>query len=219
MVLIIDRNKKRGQTLAEIFHFMGVLSLYTQPSAAASEISSEYRAVLISEPEELPDPEDYTAMLRSYSPGIPIFAISREPVSYTFFDGMFQDGISSSVLVSEIVKYQEERGLPSLGQYLLAGLDAGCDLGEVRYFSEALNMTKTETMIIRYLIATYPTPASSEKILKHTHKPTKLPERSSIRTHISKINSKFEAQRGRSLIVSVPGEGYTVLTPELANKI
>lgn len=218
MILIIDRNKKRGETLAEIFHFMGVLSLYTQPSSAISELSPEYRAILISEPSGLPAPEDYVATLRRYSASIPIFAISGEECRYECFDGIFSDNISSSALVSAIVAYQEERELPSLGKYLLAGLDAGCDLGEVRYFSEGLGMTKTETMIIRYLIATYPTPASAEKILKHTHKPTKLPERSSIRTHISKINSKFEAIRGKSLIVSVPGEGYTVLTPELASK-
>jgi len=215
MVLIIDKNKKRGETLSEIFHFMGVLSLNTAPSLAPSQISFEYRAILISAPESLPDPENYVAMLRDYSGKIPIFALTDRDDGLGCFDGIFPEDISSSALVAAIVEYQEKKGLPSLGKYLLAGLDAGCDIGDVRFFSEGLSMTKTETMIIRYLIATYPRPVSTDDILRHTHKPTKLPDRSSIRTHISKINSKFEALRGRNLIISIPGEGYTVLTPEL----
>ena len=218
MILIIDKNKKRGQTIAEIFHFMGILSFSTLAHEAASEISTEYRAILISEPTALPDYKDYLYNLRKYSYNIPIFALSSEVKEPEGFDGVFPEDISSSLLLSKIISYQESMGLPSLGKYLLAGIDAGCDLGEVRHFSEGMKMTKTETMIIRYLIVTYPRPMNAEKILKHTHKQAKLPAPSAIRTHISKINSKFYSHRGRNLIVSVPGAGYTVLTPEMANK-
>lgn len=219
MILIIDKSRKRGQTLAEIFHFMGILSFYTQPSAAAKEISGEYRAVLMSEPNELPDCEDYIATLRKYSGKIPIFSISRDKCNEKIFDKSFEDGISSSSLVCQIVEYQEKNGLPSLGKYLLAGLDAGCDLGEVRHFSEKLSFTKTETMIIRYLIIMHPTFVSASDIIKHSHKPTKTPEPSSIRTHISKINAKFKRYRGRALIASLPGLGYAILTPELRERL
>ena len=219
MILIIDKSRKRGQTLAEIFHYMGILSLYTSPNGAPSEISSEYRAILVSEPSELPDEADYITSLRRYSGKIPIFAISEGGCKKELFDLAFDDGISSSALVSEIIRYQEKNELPSLGKYLLAGLDAGCDLGEVRYFSEKLSFTKTETMIIRYLILMHPTFVSAKDIIKHSHKPAKAPEISSIRTHISKINSKFKGSRGKILITSEPGLGYAILTPLLKEKI
>lgn len=219
MILIIDKNRKRGLTIAEIFHYMGILSLYTSPKDATARISSEYRAILVSSPEELPDALDYVNTLRKYSGKMPIFSVSAEGYSSPIFDKCFPDDISSSVLVSEIITLQEEMGLPSLGKYLLSGLDAGCDIGEVRYFSEKLNFTKTETMIIRYLIVMHPTLVKAEDIMKHSHNPLKTALPEGIRTHISKINSKFKKAKGRNLITSIPSEGYAILTPLLKEKV
>ena len=43
-----------------------------------------------------------------------------------------------------------------------------------------------------------------------------MPEESGIRTHISIMNKKFREITGRNLTVLTPGEGYRVLTPEIA---
>jgi DNA-binding response OmpR family regulator len=105
--------------------------------------------------------------------------------------------------------------LPSLGKYLLAGLDLGCDIPKPRYLSHPINFTKTETMIIRYLTVTYPDYVSAEDILRHSLKPGKIAEPSVIRAHISSINKKFKELRNRPLVISDPGKGYVILTPEI----
>ena len=197
---------------------MGLLSFGTEPSRAYSEISKEYRAILISEPMALPDPGDYVFRLSKYSGTIPIFALSESPIPDSISSRIamvFPSDVYSSVLISSMIDYLEEHSLPSVGKYLLAGLDAGCDIGEVRYMSEKLNFTKTETMIIRYLTVVYPTPKSAEDILAHTSKPGKLAEASVVRTHISSINKKFKLKRGRNLIIQAEEGGYHIATPEM----
>ena len=220
MILIIDKNKKRRDTISDIFHYMGILSYAIEPERAYSEISADYRAVLISEPRDFTDAPDYIKRLRQYCGITPIFTISdEEPDGYIneLADMTFSGNISSSVLVNSIIDYQEQRNLPSLGKYLLMGLDAGCDLGEVRYMSHPLSFTKTETMILRYLTITYPRYADYRDILRHCFRSTRSPEPPSIRTHISIINKKFRLHKGRPLISSNPGEGYIIATPEVIN--
>ena len=74
-------------------------------------------------------------------------------------------------------------------------------------------------MILRYLIAYYPTPQSAKRIVKYAYKPTKKPEISSIRTHISVMNKKFRELTGRNLLLSLDKEGYVVSTPELVKTL
>ena len=77
MILLISRNKKRGNEYAEIFHYMGVLNTVATPTEALSEISLLYRAVLIIEPVTIADPADLVRKLKSYA-SLPIFAISED---------------------------------------------------------------------------------------------------------------------------------------------
>ena len=219
MILIIDKSKKERTTVSEMFHYMGILSYAVTPQAAFSEISTKYRAILITNPDSFPDITDYISRLRRYSANIPIFALSPYPERKDIpADGTFDYDIYSSTLVNEVIKYQEERSLPSLGKYLIAGLDLGCDIPTPRYFAEPLKLTKTETMIVRYLTVAYPSYASAEEILKHSLKPGKIAEPSVIRAHISSINKKFFLLKGRSLIISSPGSGYVIATPEILEK-
>ena len=217
MILIIDKNKKCRDSIRDIFYYMGILSMSVSPKEAFTEVSPKYRAVLISNPEDMSDMYDYVSRLRAYSGNIPIFSISRETFSKSFtelFDRCYPENIYSSRLAADMVEYSEKRGLPSLGKYLLAGIDAGCDLTEVRHLSAKLDLTKTETMILRYLIVSYPTPKLPKDIIRFSFKPTRLPEAAGIRTHISVINKKFHKLRGRYLIESLPKEGYVIITPE-----
>ena len=221
MILVIDDKKKRRDTLLDIFYYMGLLAYGTDSEGAFREVSTDYRAILISEPEELGDAVDYLRRLARYSGGIPIFSVSERIPSRSVCEELaiaFPDDVYSSRLVSDMINYLDERGLDSPGKYLLAGIDAGCDLGEVRYMSEPLPFTKTETMILRYLILTYPRQISAGELLSHAFKPGRAPEPSCIRTHISSINKKFTAARGRTLVSSVGGEGYAIMTPELIGK-
>ena len=64
------------------------------------------------------------------------------------------------------MEYQREHRLPILGEYILAGLDVSAYSHGASYFEEDFPLTKTEAMIIRYLIRCYPAKAKSKNILK-----------------------------------------------------
>ena len=221
MVLIIDKSKRQGDVISEMFHYMGILSYPVTPDLAFSEINMGYRAVLVTDPLSLADPVDYVSRLRKYSGSIPIFALGGEALAENTkraFEKVFQSDIYSSTLVQEVIKYQDANSLSSLGKYMLAGLDLGCDLSSPRYLSHPIAFTKTETMILRYLTVTYPNYVSAEEIMAHSLKPGRSREVSVIRAHVSSINKKFKSVRGRYLIHSIPGNGYIIITPEQIEK-
>lgn len=217
MVLIIHTSKRQARAIGDIFYYMGVTSYAATPNEALSEISCLYRAVLVIDPEKLPDTESFTEKLRSYSSLIPIFAITdgSSECQSKHFDKVLPSDVYSSKLVEEIVRYQKENGLPLTAQYKLAGIDASCDTENVAVFDKSIDFTKTETMILRYLITSYPIPQDAKSILRYAFKPLRRPEPTSIRTHVSVMNRKFREARGKNLIVAVPSEGYVISTPEV----
>lgn len=221
MILIIDKSKSNGSSISEMFHYMGLLSYHVTPMEAFSEVNTRYRAILITDPDSIPDPDDYVTRLKKYSNKIPIFALSRKRKTFSSIpDSMvFDYDIYSSTLALAIMDYQDKRGLPSLGKYMLAGLDLGCDLHKPRYLARTFDITKTETMILRYLTITYPSYAKADEIMDHCLKPGKSREPSVIRAHVSSINKKFNLLCGRNLIISEPGVGYIMRTPEIIEKL
>ena len=217
MVLIIHTAKREARAIADIFYYMGVVSYAATPIEALGEISGIYRAILIIDPDNLPDIDSFVEKLRSYNSRIPIFAVSDQPnyLDHELFDGTFPDDIYSSRLIEEIVRYQKSRGLPLSACYRMAGIDASCHLENVLVFEKPLSFTKTETMILRYMIAAYPTPRDANDILRYAFKPMRKPEPASIRTHVSVMNKKFRELRSINLFIALPGEGYVISTPEL----
>ena len=218
MILVISRTKSHAATLAEMFNIMGILSYPATPSEALSEISISYRAAIIISPDALPEPRDFFARLRRYHSGIPLFGISDTQKDYGVLDLVFRKGTKASELAYEISEYQKKRDLPIIGDYRLAGIDAVASERDITYFDTVLPFTKTEAMILRYLMRVYPSPMSAKDILKHALRPSRSPDEASIRTHVSKMNLKFRKFSGRNIIYHAEKIGYTVLTPELMNK-
>ena len=217
MVLIINSSKRKARAIGDIFYYMGIPSYAATPDEALSEISCLYRAALVIDPEDLPDTESFIEKLRSYSSLMPVFAIT-DSISDRYrglFDMVLPSDIYSSKLVEEIVRFQKQRSLPLTSQYKLAGIDASCDTETVSVFDRSVAFTNTETMILRYLIISYPIPQDSKSILRYAFKPLRKPEPTSIRTHVSVMNKKFRETRGKNLIVAVPSEGYVISTPEV----
>ena len=216
MILIINKSKKDARSLAEIFHIMGVLAYAATPAEALSEISLQYSAVIVMTPALLPAKEEYAARLRSYA-HVPIFAYcdTEEIEDKIIFDGVIKSSAYATSILSVISEYNAENGVKAPGIYRLAGIDASMALKTPLYFGKPLPLTKTEAMILKTLIATYPRPSGAKEILKYAFKQNKIPETSNIRTHISVINKKFREIADRNLIVLTVGEGYVVLTPEL----
>lgn len=219
MILIVDKSLKDAKVVSDIFHYMGVLSYAATPDTALREISNRYRAALICDPEEIFDPEFLIKSLKEFSLNIPVFGICKnaeqfrrsDPRRYMLFDGIFSNNTYSSLVYHEIIKYQTENSMPILGEYLLSGIDVS-SFSVPNLFGKALKLTKTECMILRYIIRSYPLPAAPRDILRYAFKSSRLPEISNIRTHISSINRKLREITEGVSIVSEPRLGYTIPT-------
>lgn len=220
MILIINKSKKDARGLSDMFYYMGILAFGATPTEALSEISTIYRAVIIMNPDSLPDKEDYINRLRSYA-DIPVFAITdtRDNHDSILFDGIMKKGMYSAKIHKYISEYVTQHGAKLPGNYQLAGINASCDLSVPIYFFKALPFTKTETMILRTLIRTYPQPTSAKEILKYAFRSSKTPDISNIRTHISVMNKKFREATGKNIITFEFGAGYRVLTPEIIDSL
>ncbi len=219
MILIIHPKLKNAKQTAEVFYYMGIPAVARRPKEALSEASLLYRAILIAAPSALPCPEDYVERLASLCGGTPIFALCESPADNALsplFAMSFDCDAYSSRIFAEIRNMQQRLGLPLLGSYALAGLCLDCNARFAYYCDKPISFTKTESMILRYLIRTYPEPVSVHHILRYAMRPESLSEPASVRTHIWSINRKFSQETGRRLISALPGEGYRILTPEAA---
>ena len=196
---------------------MSILSYAATPHEALSEVSDIYRAALLINPESFPDVNDYVGRLKSYKSDLPVYAItSDEPPSYypDIFDATFVKPGFTPNLAAKIIEHANTNNMARIGDYYLAGFDASNHTVGVYYFHTKLPLTKTEAMILRYLIRSYPVPKKADSILKYAFKSSRTPEVSSIRTHLSLMNKKFEESIGRKMISLEPGQGYVILTPE-----
>ena len=221
MILIIDTNKRRAESLSDIFYYMGILSRAASARESFTEISSLYKAVLISAPESFPDIKDFVHRLSEYSRA-PIYCITKSQNANAYgnlFRMIFHESIYSSLLATSIAEDLRAQGLPVIGTYRISGIDASCDRGEASSLGNSLPFTKTELMILRYLIASYPFPTSPKSILKYAFKPARQPDVSGIRTHVSVMNKKYRRILNRNLITSIPEQGYLISTPEIPSEI
>ena len=221
MLLIISKSKKIASDIAETFRYMSILAYGATPAEALTEVSEIYRAVLIVSPEALPDAKDFVRRVHTYKSNLPIFALTDttlEALTATAFDKVFTRPTFSPALASKIIEYANENSHERIGDYRLGGIDASSDRIGVTYFDIDVQLTKTEALILRYLIRSYPIPRSATEIIKYVFKSSRAPEAASIRTHLSMINKKLEAVMERRAIVLVPSQGYLISTPEYVAK-
>ena len=221
MLLIIDRSQKSREAIRDICYHLGILSNTAAPEKASYEISNRYRAVLIVEPAGILMLETLIENLRVYSLGAPIFALSEKRGGYdeSIFEKVFVKSTFSCDDLIEMIRFEEEHSKRVMGDYRLMGIDASVFSQETTFFDHPFKLTKTELMILKYLIRYYPNHASADDILKFAFRTARAPEISSIRTHISSINKKFLKISGRTLIVSEPRIGYRIMTPLLEARI
>ena len=217
MILIIHPILKQAKESADVFYYMGIPASARRPKEALSEVSLFYRAILICNPSSLPSPEEYVERMRAIGGGTPVFALAESATDYAFsslFEATFDSTDSSARILLKIREIQADKSLPLLGAYSLAGLSLDCDLSRPHYCDRPMDFTKTEAMILRYLIRTYPESADVHHIMRYAMRPSSLSDPAGIRTHIYGINRKFLSKTGRRLIKSIPGEGYRIVTPE-----
>ena len=216
LLLIIDKSQTKAETISDMFNFMGIISHGTSAEGAVSELSARHRAIIFIHPEETISTPDLVRIAKTYSLDASVFAICSESnAAYgselsSLFDAVFPDSALSSKTLLDIVAYVTDIGKEPLGSYRIAGIEASVQNPYTTYFDKPINLTKTETMILRFLIASYPVPQSARCVLKYAFKSGRIPETSSIRTHISAINRKFKSIIGRGVISFTCGEGYHI---------
>lgn len=218
MILIINRSMKQGNALADAFKRMGIVSRAETPYKAMSAISHLYRLIIIADPSTLPDEREYVKNLRSYASEIPIMALTdSENADSSLYELVESKTATAANLYKSIKRFfSTSRKFPP-GEYLLVGLDASANSRFVTNFSTVIALTKTESMVLRTLIRSYPIPLSAKEILKYAFSQSKLPDPTSIRTYVCSINKKFNHRFERKLVISLDG-GYVVLTPQLAEE-
>lgn len=218
MLLIIHKSERQGRPLTDMLRYMGFIAYHAKPAEALSEISTRYRAVLLLHPASLPDPQDYLCRLRSYAADIPFFAVTEDMDTVAgyadAFARLFHVRDTAAHIVEGITDTCRALHKEVPGVYRLCGIDASVDLVECRYLRRALPLTATEARIVRFLICAFPNRVSASEMVKYIFSPTKRPQISSMRTHISSINRKFrELTDARVLIDLAMREGYRIKTP------
>ena len=221
MLLIADMKLKRGRDLADMMRWMGIVAVAAKPMDALGELNHSVSALLVVNPNGLPDAEDYINRARAYARTLPIFALLEEGENNSLehlFLGTFKSNIMTSTLIEGIRAQQMTRGQRPLGDYVFAGIDASCTHDEILYHANTISMTSRQKMILRYLFCTYPTRVCPEMIAKHIYRPGTEPESSCIRAHICAINKKLSPYLGRPIIDSMRSAGYRILTSEVLRR-
>lgn len=216
MVLIVSQKLKNAVSLSDIFYYMRILSYPCNPGQALSEISTLYHAVLVIEPNNLPDQADFVKKLRSLAP-VPVFAISNEPKKCKcphVFDKVFTNSILSGNLARQMMEYLYKNHFPPFGNYICLGLDLRCYNKDPTYCFRDIDLTKTERMVLSYLALASRKKQPPENILKYAFPYNRKPSISCVRSHISKINIKFQNQFSKKILGNTLGEGYFIFPPE-----
>ena len=211
MILVISASQKKASDLADMFRYMGLLTLATTPHAALSKVCYVYRAVILMFPNELPDYHDYVNRLRTYSPTSMIFSVSRkdESIDTSIFEGGFNNTTYASNMIKKINEFAVEHHVLRIGMYRRFRLDLSVFHTTHMIRNKPFILTKTECMVLRYLIQITPHAATAEEIIKHIYSPSKAPNPANIRTYVSIINKKGRIlNNGKNIISPVKGKGY-----------
>ena len=214
MLLIVDQKPRRGESYADSFHWMGVLALSYKPIEALGKLSPAVGAVLIVEPDTLPDTKDYLSRVRSLCRDIPVFSLSETPPcdGERFADCFGTSGYTSTYL-SRMRDACAKAGRRPVGVYRYGGMDISCTEEAVRYKKQSVRVTKTEAMILRYLFLAFPARVSAEQILGMAYRRDKRPDSATVRAHVCALNRKLSPILGYRAVTSERGEGYRMGTP------
>lgn len=207
MLIITDFNKDRREALAELYHFMGVLTYATSPNELKYEIDPGASAILFASTDGIDSDGRLIKDLREYT-DLPIFAITDTVIGG--FDMTFSCSETYPDILYGIRDFGRKSASRVIGEYERCGICVSAFEGDQSFLDEPLPLTKSEIMILRYIVATYPRPASAANILRYAFRSSRSPEISGVRTHLSVMNKKFREAFGRCLIASDEREGYTL---------
>ena len=214
MILIFDKTKEMSASLGDTMQHIGVLTLpysYDEPL----DVPRECRCALLIRPERAENLNLTLNTLRRVVPGLPIIALSAyERLPLDMIDLTLPTSLYASEIYRKIKELTDIRSLPSPGDYSKYGIDASARLTRPEFRGKEVPFTKTERMILRALIRCYPRPLLADELLFYAFRYSRMPAPSSIRTHISVMNRKFNRRFGLRAVLHIPSMGY-ILSEEL----
>ncbi len=214
MVLIISQSAKRAAAYRDMLYYMGIPS-ETMIGNVPHNTALRYRmGLIISDDREIE--KEYIKRLKLTLGKLPLFSVgnakNEDGVLYAF---------PKSATANEIIKKGEKMiealALTPVCEYALFGIDASAKNESVSYFGKRIHLTKSELLILRTLIAAYPSSLKASEILKIAFKESRAPMASSVRTHISMINKRFNLAFDNKIIFSENG-GYKIKNPNKINE-
>ena len=201
MILVINDNLGLCESITEMFRIYGMPCYGTTIADAMKEPANLYSHLLIPEPYTSTDIEETVKNLRSKFPDSPIFKVGIPQADESnIFDAIIFPKKGKCGIVLGIVNLV----LDYLGskKYSIGNLKVSAEQTCIFYKEKTVNITKTESLILRCLILTFPSGCQKEDILKYCFRRGSYTEVSAIRTHICSINKKFQAAIGEKLILS-----------------
>ena len=205
MILVTDTTPSRREAFAEMLYYMGLLAYPVSPEEIFSELDKKYSVLLFCSTDGIEDAEEMARLARERY-GVTVAALG-EGVE---FDVSFPISTYPPAVASGISDSRIRRAQRPIGEYTLGELDASVSTRFTAYRGTPIELTRTESMILRYLIRVYPCPATPSEILKYAFRQSRAPELPSVRTHISVMNKKFRRAFGASLTEGSAGNGYVL---------
>ncbi len=205
MILVVSEKRSTAAAVADMLYFMGILSYPATPEMAVSEISDKYKAVLILSCQDSENENELTEILRSLFPEIPVFAHGKTVTPF-IYDSVFESEKSIVEVIKSIKDIARENSLIPPGEYMNFSQKNSLFFEKANIIFE--KFTRTERMIVNLLHLFFPSSATKEEILKYSFRSGRVPDVSSVRTHISLINKKSYIICGRKMIFSSSDGGY-----------
>ena len=214
MLLIINSQKKRAVGLSDALRLMGYLSCPLTPSEIGAKMSPAFKAAIIFSGSGIADPEALIRTVRTYNRSLPLFLIGEGDYPENEILKTLPVDSSATATVKTVTSELKKRGLPLPGDYRALGFCATVDLPTATYFGTPIGLTRSETMILRYLIASYPAPRSAKDILSYAYRQSRLPESGCVRTQLSCMNRKLREATGHAMTEYIPELGYRLTSPK-----
>ncbi len=207
MVLIISENTSNASIWHDILHYAGIPSDFKKASNLGSTKVPFRMGLIIENNVE----EEYLKRIKRELGNLPLFAVCEDDECEGVI-GCFNKHINAHELINECNSALYGLGRKGILEYSLFGIDASIYEIIVRYFGKRIHLTKSETLVLRTLIAAHPSVISAKDILALAFKEGRKPNVSSVRTHICSINKRFNELLGDGLICSDEG-GYKIKNP------
>ena len=213
MILIVTQHLRAARSLENILRLRGLITKRCTPTNSLKYIFPSLSAIILLYPEEFYSLDIFLHNITSLGVVSPLFAITGKPDDIPqpemYTDIIRSDSIGKHLI--EIIQQGQRRTLHRLsGDFTLFELDASIPHKSVKIAGCEILLTKKQMAILRYLICMYPKHCTPSEIADAVYTNGCAPDDTCIRVHICSMNKKFRSYLASPLVVSLRGDGYTL---------